>query len=177
MPFFRRSAQRFFIAIDRRLLPSGVRPPRLRPFDVLPLGLPPRFLPPCDKAVPMSAEMARPSRSLSFFKSATNLFRSKVSSYSCADVHTCEFASTQYLLLILTQSNGASNERFSARADALSLWLIKAGEVLLKPFEFRQVVVDDIGLIGVQRQVVLMVVFGRIKAAERNYLGYDCLGE
>src|SRR5271166_3333127 len=108
VPCFRRSAQRFFIAIDRRLLPSGVRPPRLRPFDVLPLGLPPRFLPPCDKADPRSAERARPSRSLSFFKSATNLSRSKISSYSCADLHACEFASTQYLLLILTQSNGTS---------------------------------------------------------------------
>lgn len=114
MPFFRRSAQRFFIAIDSRLLPSGVRPRRLRLFDVLPLGLPPRFLPPCDKAFPMSAEMARPSRSLSFFKSANNFSRSKVGSYNYADVHACEYVSTQYLLFMLTQANGASNTEFSA---------------------------------------------------------------
>jgi hypothetical protein len=83
--FFLRSAHRFFIAIDRRLLPSGVRPPRLRFFIVVPLGLPTRFFfPPPDKAAPAdpsSALMARPSRSLSFAKSATNLSRSKVHSF------------------------------------------------------------------------------------------------
>src|SRR5713101_6554208 len=62
-------------------------------------------------------------------------------------------------------------------ADTFRLGLIEVWEVLLECREFRQVVVDDIGLIGVQREVVLMVVFGRIKAAERNYLGYDWLGE
>src|SRR5208337_1672718 len=38
-PFFLRSAQRFFIASDNRFLPSGVRPPRLRLFDVVPFFL------------------------------------------------------------------------------------------------------------------------------------------
>ena len=74
MAFFRRSAHRFFIAIDNRLLPSGVRPPRLRFFEVVPPRLP-------DRADPRSAVIALPSRSRSFFKSATNFSRSKVLSF------------------------------------------------------------------------------------------------
>lgn len=81
-PFFLRSAQRFFIAIDNRFLPSGVRPPRLRLFGVVPFGLPARvFLPPPDKAEPTSAAIARPSLSASSFNSATNLSRSKIRSF------------------------------------------------------------------------------------------------
>ncbi|MGA8792500.1 MAG: hypothetical protein WB498_06210 [Candidatus Binatus sp.] len=81
-PFFLRSAQRFFIAIDNRLLPSGVRPPRLFLFNLVPLGLPALvFLPPRAKADPRSAAIARPSLSLSSFKSATNLSRSKIRSF------------------------------------------------------------------------------------------------
>jgi hypothetical protein len=83
--FFLRSAHRFFIAIERRRLPSGVRPPRLLFLVALPLGLPTRFLPlPPDKADPADpnrALIARPSLSLSFAKSATNLSRSKVRSF------------------------------------------------------------------------------------------------
>jgi hypothetical protein len=45
---------------------------------VLPLGLPPRFLPPGDNAEPKSAPMARLNLSRSFFKSETNFARSKV---------------------------------------------------------------------------------------------------
>jgi len=78
LAFFLRSAQRFFIASDNRLLPSGVRPPRSRFFVVLPLGLPMCFLPPSEKADPKSAAMACPSRSRSFFKSETIFARSKV---------------------------------------------------------------------------------------------------
>jgi hypothetical protein len=59
-PFILPSAQRFFIARESRLLPAGVKPPRLRffPFVVLlPLGLP-RFFPPFDEADPRSAVIA-----------------------------------------------------------------------------------------------------------------------
>ncbi len=88
MAFFRRSAQRFFIAIDNRLLPSGVKPPRLRFFAVVPLRLPlPVVLPP-DKADPKSAVIALPSLSLSFFKSATNFSRSKVLSFGAPTVRS-----------------------------------------------------------------------------------------
>src|SRR5258708_1569781 len=86
-PFFLRSAQRFFIAIESRLRPSGVRPPRLRFFVTDPLGRPTRFfLPPPDKAAPADpnrALIARPSLSRSFAKSDTNLSRSKVHSFGC----------------------------------------------------------------------------------------------
>ena len=81
-PFFLRSAQRFFIAIDSRFLPSGVKPPRSRRFDVVPFGLPARlFLLPPDKADSKSAAIARPSRSASSFNSATNFSRSKIRSF------------------------------------------------------------------------------------------------
>jgi hypothetical protein len=84
--FFLRSAHRFFIAIDSRRLPSAVNPPRLRFFEVLPLGLPTPFRPSPDKTGPRSAVIARPSRSLSFFRSATNLSRSKVRSFGALAV-------------------------------------------------------------------------------------------
>ena len=84
-----RSAQRFFIAIDNRFLPSGVRPPRLRFFDVVPFGLPTRvFLPPPDKADPTSAAIARPSLSLSSFNSATNFSRSKIRSFGALAIRS-----------------------------------------------------------------------------------------
>jgi hypothetical protein len=91
--FFLRSAQRRFIASDNRFLPSGVKPPRLRFFVVDPFGLPMRFLPlPPDKADPNNAEIARPSLSLSFVKSDTNLFRSKVCSFGGLLSAACAFA-------------------------------------------------------------------------------------
>src|ERR1700734_1766050 len=55
--------------------------------------------------------------------------------------------------------------------------LIQPGQILLKLFQFRQVVVDDVGLIRMQLQVVLMVVFGRIETGEWSYLGNDRPGE
>jgi hypothetical protein len=77
------SLQRFFIAKESRLLPSGVIPPRFFPIVVLPMGLPMRFLPSGDKADtadPTSAVMARLRRSRSFVKSETTFVRSKVRS-------------------------------------------------------------------------------------------------
>jgi hypothetical protein len=64
-----RAAQRFFIISDKRFLPSGVIPPRLFLFAVGPLRVP--FLLVAAGPTPNRAEIARPSRSLSFFKSAT----------------------------------------------------------------------------------------------------------
>jgi hypothetical protein len=126
MPFFLRSAQRLFIAIDSRRLPSAVKPPRLRFFDMEPLGLPPFLLPPPDKADPSSAVIALPSLSLSFFKSATNLSRSKVLSFgehairnsrlfgnrslcfaSYMNRSARQLASAQYLAYLSAQSNQA----------------------------------------------------------------------
>jgi len=72
--FFLRSAHRFFIANDRRLLPSGVRPPRSFAFNaegrvVATLG----FLTVRGEIVPSSSAMARLRRTLSCFRSATIL--------------------------------------------------------------------------------------------------------
>lgn len=74
------SAQRFFIARDSRLLPSGVIPPRFFLFVVLPMGLPTRLLPSGDKAAPRSALITPLRRSRSFVKSETTFSRSKVRS-------------------------------------------------------------------------------------------------
>ena len=81
-PFFLRSAQRFFIANDNRLLPSGVSPPRFLAFnadgrDVAMLV----FLAVRGEFAPSNAAMARLSLSLSCFKSATILCKSKIHSF------------------------------------------------------------------------------------------------
>ena len=96
-----RSAQRFFIAIESRLRPSGVKPPRLGFLVVVPLGLPTRFfvLPP-DKAAladPRRAVIALPSRSRSFARSATNLSRSKGCSFCAPAVGGRAFSITASL--------------------------------------------------------------------------------
>jgi hypothetical protein len=81
-PFFLRSAQRFFIANDNRLLPSGVRPPRSFPFNAAERGVAIFvFLATGVEFAPSSAAMARLSLSLSCFKSASILSRSKVYSF------------------------------------------------------------------------------------------------
>jgi hypothetical protein len=77
-----RSAQRFFIANDNRLLPSGVSPPRFLAFnvdgrDVAMLV----FLAVRGEFAPSNAAMARLSLSLSCFKSATILCKSKIHSF------------------------------------------------------------------------------------------------
>src|SRR5208283_3639951 len=62
-PFFLRSAQRFFIANDKRLLPSSVIPQRRRPVARAP---PARFfVTGDDDAIPSRASIARTIRSLS----------------------------------------------------------------------------------------------------------------
>jgi hypothetical protein len=80
--FFLRSAQRLFIANDKRLLPSGVRPlPRLSPVVAAEWGAATlAFLTGRDEFVPSSSAIARLSRFLSCFKSATILSKSTIHS-------------------------------------------------------------------------------------------------
>ncbi len=81
-PLFLRSAQRFFIASDKRFLPFGVMPPRLFLLTPVRRRVPaPLFLVPCCDD-PTSATMAPVSRSLSSFKSATILCKSKIRSFA-----------------------------------------------------------------------------------------------
>ena len=81
-PFFLRSAQRFFIANDNRLLPSGVSPPRFLAFNAGERGVTTLvFFAARGEFAPSSAAMARLSLSLSCFKSATILSRSKIHSF------------------------------------------------------------------------------------------------
>lgn len=80
-PFLLRSAHRFFIASDNRFLPSAVRPRRLRFFGAGGLATAFCFVAGAGASVPSSAAMARLSRSLSLFKSATIRSRSKFRSY------------------------------------------------------------------------------------------------
>jgi hypothetical protein len=77
-----RSAQRFFIANDNRLLPSGVSPPRLLAFNADGRGVATLvFLAARGEFAPSNAAMARLSLSLSCFKSATILCKSKIHSF------------------------------------------------------------------------------------------------
>src|ERR1700733_11101520 len=55
------------------------------------------------------------------------------------------------------------------------LFDIVLGENLLQVFDLRYVVIGNIGLIGVKRQVVLMVGFGGEKPFQRSHLGHDRL--
>jgi hypothetical protein len=79
-PFFLYSAQRFFIASDNRFLPSTVRRPRLLLFAVGAEAAAFPFEVAAGESGPSSAAMARLSRSLSLFNSATILSRSKIRS-------------------------------------------------------------------------------------------------
>src|SRR5271163_2846516 len=111
--FFLRSAHRFFIAIDKRFLPAGVRPPRLRFFGfvfvVEPLGRPRRFLPRPGMTDPTRASMAQPRRSFSFVKSASNLSRSKIHSFGALAVRSRRLSasddSASYRILDRTRVN------------------------------------------------------------------------
>jgi hypothetical protein len=80
--FFLRSAQRLFIANDKRLLPSGVRPlPRLSPVVAGEWGAATIvLLTGRDKFVPSSSAIARLSRFPSCFKSAIILSKSTIHS-------------------------------------------------------------------------------------------------
>ncbi len=51
----------------------------------------------------------------------------------------------------------------------------RSGKSLLKLLEFRQIVEHDVGLIRMQLEVVLMVVFSRIESRQRDHLGNDRL--
>ena len=80
--FFLRSAQRFFIASDSRFLPAGVRPARFLLLEVAACGVATlRFVPAASVSGPSNAAMARLSRSLSLFNSATIEGMSKVRSF------------------------------------------------------------------------------------------------
>ena len=81
--FFLRSAQRLFIANDKRLRPSGVRPlPLLSPVITGGRGVAAFvFSAVRGNFVPSSSEMARLSRSLSCFKSATIFSMFKLRSF------------------------------------------------------------------------------------------------
>ena len=81
-PFFLRSAHRFFIANDNRLLPSAVMPPRFFPSDaVASRAAPLTLFSLSGEADPSSVAMARLILSLFRFRSATILATSKIRSF------------------------------------------------------------------------------------------------
>src|SRR4029077_8585567 len=95
-PFFLRPAHRFFIKSDNRFLPAGVR---RSPFFLLRVA---RLRTALVRAAncgewPSRAAMARLSRSLSLFSSATILPVSKVLSSGSLSVQDFESASRRYL--------------------------------------------------------------------------------
>src|SRR5207247_6663415 len=54
---------------------------------------------------------------------------------------------------------------------------VPARELLLQRFELRQVMVDDVGLSRMEREVILMVILGLIELVERRNFGGDGLRE
>jgi hypothetical protein len=79
IPFFLRSAHRFFMSSDSRFLPSLLIPPRRFLFAGTALALGPGFRPRLApvEPIPTRALIARTNRSRSFIKSATILSISK----------------------------------------------------------------------------------------------------
>src|SRR3989440_12970902 len=57
------------------------------------------------------------------------------------------------------------------------LLLVERGELLLQPSHLRQVVEDDVRLVGVAREIVLVILLRGIEALERRHLGDDGTGE
>ena len=55
--------------------------------------------------------------------------------------------------------------------------LVERRELLLEPSQLRHVVEDDVRLVGVEREVVLVIVLGGIEVLERHHLGDDGTGE
>lgn len=79
----------------------------------------------------------------------------------------CQHRCTQSMEIVTTDHNCRSRR----------LLPVKRGKSFLEPLEFRQIVDDEVGLIRMERQIILMIRLGRIEASERNYLGYDWLGK
>jgi hypothetical protein len=70
-------------------------------------------------------------------------------------------------------SAGRASVRQTCFRDQHRIIAIKLGEQAFQIGDLRQVVIDDIGVGGVQRQEVLMIGFCRIEAAARLDLGDD----
>src|SRR5438034_2235954 len=53
------------------------------------------------------------------------------------------------------------------------LLLVERGELLLQPLHLRQVVEDDVRLVGVAGEIVLVILLRGIEVLERRHLGDD----
>src|SRR5712692_10129199 len=78
-------------------------------------------------------------------------------------------------------ASSTSSAGSTSRADGLKslerLLLVERGELLLQPPHFWQVVEDDVRLVGVAREIVLVILFRGIEVLERRHLGDDGTGE
>src|SRR2546428_11432474 len=59
------------------------------------------------------------------------------------------------------------------RKTADRLLLVERGELLLQPLHLRQVVEDDVRLVGVAGEIVLVILLRGIEVLERRHLGDD----
>src|SRR6266566_4833207 len=57
------------------------------------------------------------------------------------------------------------------------LLLVERGELLLQPLHLRQVVEDDVRLVGVAGEIVLVILLRGIEVLERRHLRDDGTGE
>jgi hypothetical protein len=60
---------------------------------------------------------------------------------------------------------------------APSLRSIECGELLLKFSQLGQIVVNDIGVVGMEREEILVIRLGGIESLERDNLGHNRLSE
>src|SRR6266480_70257 len=70
---------------------------------------------------------------------------------------------------------GSSPTRSSGGVERLLL--VERGELLLQVSQLRHVVEDDVRLVGVAREIVLVILLRGIEALERRHLGDDGTGE
>ena len=67
----------------------------------------------------------------------------------------------------------ARHGRRKPQSSAPSLRSTERGELLLKFSQLGQIVVDDIGVVGMERQEILVIPLGGVKSLERDNLGHN----
>src|SRR3989449_11008862 len=70
-------------------------------------------------------------------------------------------------------SYGGSRSPADGLKTANRLLLVERGELLLQPLHLRQVVEDDVRLVGVAGEIVLVILLRGIEVLERRHLGDD----
>src|SRR6266536_5175102 len=82
------------------------------------------------------------------------------------------FASRKQELAPALPNRSCGRDR-NRTSPSLLLSGVKVGELLAQVLDLRRIVVGDIGLIGMQRGIVLVICLCRIESLQRHDLGHD----